>query len=269
MPSIPLAALLLSVASLIIPRPGRHRIRRRISVPTVSRWAGAGFTAGRAFAALCLAAVAVVTPPALVLVAGMLGAGLVVARRRRRRSVRRRGEGQRMAVALEILIGELRVGAHPVRAFTTAAAESDGPVGESLRAVAARARLGADVVTGLRSAAAQSAVPTYWLRLAVFWELASQHGLPMSVLMRAAHRDIVDRQRFSARIQAALAGARATAAILAGLPVLGVLLGQLIGAHPLRFLLGGGIGGGFLVLGVILTAAGLVWADRIIDRLVA
>jgi tight adherence protein B len=171
--------------------------------------------------------------------------------------------------ALEILVGELRIGAHPVQAFTVAAAESTGPVGDALRAVAARARLGGDVAAGLRSAAAESAVPTYWLRLAVFWELAVQQGLPMAVLIRAAHRDIVDRQRFSARIGAALAGARATAVILAGLPVLGVLLGQLIGAAPLAFLFGRGVGGTFLVVGIGLIGAGLWWADRIIGRLVA
>jgi tight adherence protein B len=50
--------------------------------------------------------------------------------------------------------------------------------------------------------------------------------------------------------------------------VLGVLLGQLIGADPLRFLFGRGVGGAFLVAGVGLIAAGLVWANRIIDRLV-
>jgi tight adherence protein B len=86
--------------------------------------------------------------------------------------------------------------------------------------------------------------------------------------MRAAHRDIVDRQRFADRTHAALAGARATAAILACLPVLGVLLGQLIGARPVRFLFSGGPGGVLLLIGVTLISAGLIWADRIIDRLV-
>ena len=133
--------------------------------------------------------------------------------------------------------------------------------------VAARAHLGADMVAGLTAVAAQSSVPAYWTRLAVFWELAARHGLPMSVLMRAAHRDIVDRRRFAARIRAALAGARATAAILAMLPLLGVLLGQMIGAHPIGYLCGGGTGGVLLVLGVGLIGAGLIWSDRIIGRL--
>ena len=84
-----------------------------------------------------------------------------------------------------------------------------------------------------------SALPAQWDRLAVCWQLAADHGLAMSTLMRAAQRDIVERQRFSAQVKSAMAGARATAAILAALPVLSVLLGELIGADPMAFLLGG------------------------------
>jgi tight adherence protein B len=85
--------------------------------------------------------------------------------------------------------------------------------------------------------------------------------------MRAAQRDIAERQRFSARVASGMAGARATATILAGLPVLGVLLGQLIGARPLSFLLSGHGGGWLLVVGLTLACGGLLWSDRITDRL--
>ena len=165
-----------------------------------------------------------------------------------------------------MLVGELRVGAHPVAAFDVAAREVDGPVAESLRAVAARARLGADVAAGLRSFAASSRLPAHWERLALFWRLAQTHGLAIATLMRAAHRDIVERERFSARVDAGMAGARTTAAVLAGLPVLGVGLGQLIGADPLGFLLSGGAGGWLLVVGVTLACCGLLWSDRITGR---
>ena len=119
-----------------------------------------------------------------------------------------------------------------MRAFAVAAGESDGTIGTALRAVAARAGLGADVGAGLRAVAGSTSVPAQWDRLAVCWQLAADHGLAMAALIRAAQRDIVERQRFTARVEAGLAGARATAAILAGLPLLGVLLGELIGAHP-------------------------------------
>ena len=169
--------------------------------------------------------------------------------------------------ALETLVGELRIGAHPVRAFDTAAQETGGVVGAALRSVAARAGLGADVSAGLREVAARSALSHEWDRLAVFWQLATRHGLAVSDLMRAAQLDIVERQRYYARLDAGMAGARATAAILAVLPVLGVVLGQLIGAEPLTFLIGGGVGGALLIVGVALLCAGLWWADRITDRL--
>jgi tight adherence protein B len=155
-----------------------------------------------------------------------------------------------------------------VLAFAVAATESDGDVGASLQAVAARAGLGADVAGGLHAVADRSLVAGQWSRLAVCWQLAAEQGLGMTALMRAAQRDIVERQRFADRVQAGLAGARATALILAGLPVLGVLLGQLIGARPVAFLAGAGIGGWLLVTGVMLVCLGLLWADRITERTV-
>ncbi|WP_414625859.1 type II secretion system F family protein, partial [Mycobacterium tuberculosis] len=127
-------------------------------------------------------------------------------------------------------------------------------------------RLGADVTAGLLAAARSSALPAYWERLAVCWQLGSDHGLAIASLMRAAQRDVAERQRFSARVSAGMAGARASAAILAILPLLGVLLGQLIGARPLSFLLTGRVGGWLLVVGLTLACAGLLWSDRITDR---
>ena len=232
MSAIAAAAVLLSSALVAAPPPPRRRLRAVKSRPPIGRSAAW-------LVALPIAGAAIWYSPALGLAAVL--AAVVIARRRHRRSGerRRRGEGRAMAAALEILVGELRVGAHPLRAFGIAAAESamtgsprgaETGVGDSLRAVATRAQLGADVAGGLQAAAAGSAIPAYWDRLAVCWVLAAEHGLAMSTLMEAAHRDIIGRQRFADRVQAGLAGARATAAILAGLPLLGVALGELIGA---------------------------------------
>lgn len=253
--------LLLAAAVLVSPGPARHRLPGR-AVPRAGRRPLA-----RVGAVFALVAASVSAPPVLLVVGVIAGVVLAVWRRRREFERRRRAEGRAMASALELLIGELRVGSHPSRAFTVAAAESPGRVGLWLHRVAARTGLGADVAAGLVAAEQDSAVPIYWRRLAVCWELAARRGLAISVLMQAAHRDIVDRQRFTDRTRAALAGARATAAILAGLPILGVAFGQLIGAHPVRFLLGGGLGGVLLVVGAGLIAAGLAWSDRIIGRL--
>jgi tight adherence protein B len=217
--------------------------------------------------AVCaVAAGAVLLPLTTVLATAVLAATGGLRYRRRRRSRRGMDEGRQLETAIDVLVGELRIGAHPAQGFAVAADEAAGPVADSCRAVAARARLGADVTAGLRSVAATSALPAQWDRLAVCWELASEHGLAMSTLMRAAQRDIVERQRFSGHVTSAMAGARATAAILAGLPMLSVLFGQLIGADPVAFLLAGHAGGWLLVVGVTLVCGGLLWSDRITDR---
>ncbi len=106
-------------------------------------------------------------------------------------------------------------------------------------------------------------MPQYWTRVAVCWQLAADHGLPMAMLVQAAYRDITHRQRFADRVDAGFSGARATAVVLACLPVLGILLGQLVGAQPLRFLLGSG--GWVLAVGVALQCAGIAWSDRLTE----
>jgi tight adherence protein B len=256
------AALLLSLALLAFPSSPRCRLPRtgRVRRPSAGRGAVACVACG-------LAAAAVLLPWTAVLAAGVVGATTSLRYRRRRRIRRALEEGRTLETALDVLVGELRVGAHPVRAFRVAADETAGAVGGSLRAVSARARLGADVTAGLRVAARSSALPAQWDRLAVCWQLASDQGLAIATLMRSAQRDIAERQRFSARVASSMAGARATATILAGLPVLGVLLGQLIGARPLSFLFGGHAGGWLLVVGSTLSCGGLLWSDRITDGL--
>jgi tight adherence protein B len=256
------AALALSVSVLVLPSSPRRRLAPLYSVHfRVSPVAAGWLTA-------CVAAVAaVLLPLTTVLATLVLVATASLRYRRRRRSRRAADESRLLETAIDVLVGELRAGAHPARAFSVAAEETAGPVADSCRAVAARARLGADVTAGLLSVAETSALPAQWNRLAVCWRLASEHGLAMSTLMRAAQRDIVERQRFSGRVMSAMAGARATAAILAGLPLLSVVLGQLIGADPLAFLLGSRAGGWLLVVGITLVCGGLLWSDRITDRL--
>ncbi|OBI84101.1 type II secretion system F family protein [Mycobacterium sp. 1245805.9] len=264
MNGLAVAALLLSLALLVLPSSPRRRLPRRAPVRRLTAPRGTV-----AFVACGLAAATVLLPWTAVLAAGGVGATVSLRYRRRRRLRRAQDEGRALETALDVLVGELRVGAHPVRAFRVAASETIetvGAVGMSLRAVAARARLGADVTAGLRAAAGSSALPAQWDRLAVCWRLASDQGLAIATLMRAAQRDIAERQRFSDRVASSMAGARATATILAGLPVLGVLLGQLIGARPLSFLLGGHAGGWLLVIGSMLSCGGLLWSDRITDR---
>ena len=259
----PLAGAVLLSLALIVVRPSP---RRRLSASRHRRLAGLGPRGACCAAAAIGCAAAVALPLTTVLCTAVVGATAALRYRRRRRIRRAATEGHALHTALEVLVGELRAGSHPVRAFGVAADDSAGAVAVSLRSVAARARLGADVAAGLAAAGRSSAQPAHWERLALCWRLASDNGLGIATLMRAAQRDIAERQRFSDRVSSSMAGARATAGILAALPALGVLLGQLMGARPLRFLLGGHAGGWLLLVGATLACFGLLWSDRITDR---
>jgi tight adherence protein B len=256
---VTVAALALAAALMVAPWPPR-----RLGPWRQPRQARRAVAIGAC--AVAATTILVLAPVAASAAAAIVTALIALRRKASRKRTRRAEEAASLQAALGILVGELRVGAHPVVAFERAAAEVDGAVAESLLAVAARARLGADVSAGLHSAAMQSTVPQYWERLSATWLLAQTRGLAIVALIRAAEQDVVERERFAAGVTAGMAGARATAAILAGLPVLGVGLGHLIGAQPLRFLLSGGVGGWCLVIGVTLACTGLWWSDRITDR---
>lgn len=249
------AALALALALLTAPGPRRRwtpvtrRGRRVFRIP-LTLWP-------IAVPAVLMA----VAPLGVVAAAAIAGLTVEAHRRRRHRDQKRTAEAAALEGALDVLVGELRIGAHPVAAFDTAAREAEGQVATSLRAVAARGRMGADVAAGMRSVADRSALPAYWQRLAACWDLAQTHGLAIATLMHTAQRDIVARERFSAQVSAGMAGARTSATVLAVLPLLGVGLGELIGAHPLRFLFT--TGQWLLVIGVALTCLGLTWSDRI------
>jgi tight adherence protein B len=257
------AALALALALLTTPRPSAHRLRVR----TVrSARPGIAVASGRIVipAVVVLALVlAATTSIGVVAAAAMVGVTVEVRRRSRRRRHLRTAEAAALRGALDVLVGELRVGAHPVAALSVAADDVGGTVASALRTVAARARLGADVAAGMLGVARRSALPEQWERLAVCWQLAQTHGLAIGSLMQTAQRDLIERERFSCRVEAGMAGARTTAAVLAGLPVIGIGLGQLIGADPVGFLLSGGLGDWLLALGVLLACAGLLWCDRI------
>jgi tight adherence protein B len=65
-----------------------------------------------------------------------------------------------------------------------------------------------------------------------------------------------------------MAGPRASGTVLAVLPLLGVLLGEGMGAHPVHVLLATPIGQTLLALGTTLIATGLYWITRLTTRTV-
>jgi Flp pilus assembly protein TadB len=85
-------------------------------------------------------ALALVVPFTAVLAGAMVVATQAARRRRRSRQRRRLEEATALQAAMDVLVGELRVGAHPAAAFDAAATEVRGAVGVSLRSVGPHGR---------------------------------------------------------------------------------------------------------------------------------
>ncbi|WHU46269.1 type II secretion system protein F [Gordonia sp. L191] len=214
-------------------------------------------------------------------VAAGIVAGVHIWRAHRRRTTEqvdaRRDD---LLTALSLMIAELSVGAPPAHACAAAAAEmtamagagGEGVTGQTdsvpaaLSMLAGRAELGGGI---LIDSAATHGDDESWQRIAVAWQTSETHGLPLADLLGSVRSDLLARKAFVERTRAGMAGPRATATVLAGLPVLGIALGQATGAQPLSTLLGGGLGGILLIVGTGLVAGGLLWADRIAAKVVA
>lgn len=224
----------------------------------------------------------------------------------RHRLARGRTERNRATAAAELadslarITDELRTGAHPAAALAGVA--HDGPLARALLGpTEAAARLGEPVPAALRRTAQGRTTPTRTIpgrttqgrttrgrttpgpatgdragtaaapdleRVAAAWELADRHGAPLADLLAGTRDDIRWRLAHGSRVRAQLAGPRATAAVLTALPLFGIGLGQLMGTDPLGVLREGLLGQGLLAAGCGLTAAGVLWSERILHTAV-
>lgn len=258
------ALLCLATALLAVPAaPTRDRLRSLTREHSTRSWA---WPVRVENAALLLAPIGALCGGIGGLVAGAI-AGATLRVRSRRSRLRREQATQRRHLldGLEILVADLRAGAHPAAAAEAAARECAGAAARAFAVGAARSRLGGSAADGVRRGA--TVISTELDRIADAWDVAERHGLALAELLDATRADLAARIGFAARTEASLAGARATAAVLAGLPVLGIALGQLMGATPLLVLFGGGIGAWLLIIGTGLASVGLLWSDAITIRL--
>ncbi|WP_435204391.1 type II secretion system F family protein [Micromonospora sp. bgisy143] len=93
--------------------------------------------------------------------------------------------------------------------------------------------------------------------------LADRTGAPLAELIERIEADARATDRGLAAAAAQAAGARATAWLLAALPMGGIGLGYGIGVDPLAVLLHSTVGGVCAVLAVALQVVGLFWAERL------
>ncbi|MFF5496341.1 type II secretion system F family protein [Streptomyces aquilus] len=215
------------------------------------------------WSAVAGAVLAVLGASVVPVVVGLAGVPLlrrVRSARRERRARERRGDA---VIALcGVLAGEVRAGRQPGEALLRAARDCDG-LGDAQSAVLAAARFGGDVPDALAVAARQPGAGGL-LGLAACWRVAVDRGAGLAAgvdRLEAALRAERDQR---ADLRAQLAGPRSTALMLAGLPVLGLLLGTALGSDPLHVLLHTGPGWGCLVVGGVLEGLGMWWAMWIV-----
>jgi tight adherence protein B len=220
--------------------------------------------------AITLIAAAVLTGWLAAGPAGAVAAGLLA--ETTRRQLRASTENRRnldavdsLAEALRTLVAGLRAGAHPATAAEAAAEDVRQPAADTMRAMAAVARLGGDMTAALTSARPPALAPAL-ARVAKAWQLAQRHGLPLADVLDAVRRDVDQRSRFTRQVLARMTGPKVSAAALCLLPVLGVAMGEAIGASPLRMLTGTGLGQVLLLTGVALLCAGVAWSGHITNQ---
>lgn len=173
----------------------------------------------------------------------------------RSRERRRRERVLEICVALA---GELRSGAHPDVALQRVSSELPGVIDQA----AAAARLGGDVPAELSRAAAVPGGAGLAL-IGACWAVAARTGSALAPACDRAAETLRQEEALRHEVSAQLAGARASARLMAGLPILGVLLGTSMGARPLAVLVGSTYGLACLASGALLAVAGLAWTERL------
>ncbi|MCG5215237.1 type II secretion system F family protein [Streptosporangium soli] len=184
------------------------------------------------------------------------------------RSRRDRGPEQWRTASVELCHGlsaELAAGRTPAEALTRAAREVDFPDPPAMRAVLGAARDGGDVSAAMIAAAPERGGDGL-RRLAACWQVSIRTGAALSVLVDRVGGTLRAAESHRHEVAAQLAGPRASARLLAALPLLGLLLAAALGMRPLHFLFGSPAGLACLLLGVSLDVCGLWWTNRLMTR---
>jgi tight adherence protein B len=151
------------------------------------------------------------------------------------------------------------VAGHPP---TSALAEAGSRAADdALRRFAAAALVGADIGSALVDLAVVEGSDGL-AAVAACWAIGEQTGAALGRSLQQVATGLRADDAARREVRSVLAPARATARILAALPAFGLLLGASLGGQPVRWLLGTAAGCGCLLLGVVLSAVGMVWVDR-------
>jgi len=210
-------------------------------------------------AGAALLGVGVLAPGSAVLAA--LAAGVVagvmalVGRRSRHRTYA--ATSTRVMETCELLAGELTAGQPPGRALDHAAASWP-----PLRPVAEAFGLGGDVPSALRAVATRPGAGDLRV-LAAAWAVAHRTGHGLADAVQRCADSIRSGQATRRLVEGELSSARATVRLVAGLPIIALLMGSGAGGDPVGFLLGEPLGLACLAGGLVFGFAGLWWIEAI------
>lgn len=156
----------------------------------------------------------------------------------------------------DAMAAELAAGRTPDEAFTAAAAVLDPHVARELLSVP---RPPPDHLGELASRPGAEGLRL----LAACWRVGSERGGALAAVLDGLAAALRDEEAQRQDVAVQLAGARATARLLAALPCLGIALAAALGAHPLPFLFGSLPGLACLLAGTTLNIIGLCWTRRL------
>jgi tight adherence protein B len=176
------------------------------------------------------------------------------------RQAERDGAGE----ALAVLAAELRAGRPTDVACEGAAEVATGPLADALRAASGSGRFGADPAACLLAHVGSSAVPDLLRGLAACWQVCASTGSSLAAAVDRLAEGLAADQAQRLLVESELAGPRASAGLLAMLPVAGLVLAAGLGARPMQVLLHTPVGLACLAAGVALDAAGVLWTARLI-----
>jgi tight adherence protein B len=234
--------------------PARPRLPR---APTRSRLAGRapGLAPWLAVVPLLAWSPAGWLVPTAVSVAASGVAWLLWLRRRERRFADL--TSRRVLDTCEQLASELASGQPPGAALARAA--DDWP---TLAPVAEAFRVGADVPATLRTLAVRPGAGDLRL-LAAAWHVAHRTGQGLADAVDRVARELVDARATRRVVDGELASARATARLVAVLPLAALAMGSGVGGDPVGFLLGTPPGWACLAGGLGFGLAGLWWIESL------
>lgn len=256
-------ALAALVVAMWMPRPSVQRLDGWQAGAGEARRAGLDLQARDIAIAVTLAtALATAHLPLVVaLLSGLAPLAWSKLRLRRQRDRDREAREAAVADATFALAGELRAGRTPSEALRAAAATA-GPLAASLLAAAESVAVGGSAAAELEAA---SKLPgaSRLRAVAAAWRVTESAGGRVALVLERLG-DAMDRDdQLQREMAAALAAPRATTMLLAGLPVLGLGMGQAVGAHPFHLLIYKPLGWGLLIAAGALDAVGIVVSRRI------